>query len=294
MPDTHKSPTVRRRRLAAELRRLREASGKTHEDVAAELDWHRSKVSRIEGAQFVRLSLTDLRALLDLYGVTDPGQRESLITLGRESRERGWWHSYVDVLPNPHSVLIGLEAETSSIRAYQSQLVPGLLQTEDYMRAILRVGLMVASHQEEIDRFVEIRKARQALLVQDPPVMLWTVLDEAVLRRRIGSADVMRAQLERLIEVAELPNVNVQVLPDDAGEHPGLEGSFMILGFAESDPDVVYIDAATGGLYVEQPEDIIRYTWVFDHVRASALSPRDTVRFIQNSVDDLRRRGGQE
>jgi transcriptional regulator with XRE-family HTH domain len=294
MPDTHKSPTVRRRRLAAELRRLREASGKTHEDVAGELDWHRSKVSRIEGAQFVRLSLTDLRALLDLYGVTDPGQREALITLGRESRERGWWHSYVDMLPNPHSVLIGLEAETSSIRAYQAQLVPGLLQTEDYTRAILRVGLMVASHQEEIDRFVEIRKARQALLVQDPPVMLWTVLDEAVLRRRIGSDDVMRAQLERLIEVAELPNVSVQVLPDDAGEHPGLEGSFMILGFAESDPDVVYIDAATGGLYVEQPEDIARYTWVFDHVRASALSPRDTVRFIQNRVDDLRRKGGRE
>jgi transcriptional regulator with XRE-family HTH domain len=294
MPDTHKSPTVRRRRLAGELRRLREASGKTHEDVAGELDWHRSKVSRIEGAQFVRLSLTDLRALLDLYGVTDPGQREALITLGRESRERGWWHSYVDMLPNPHSVLIGLEAETSSIRAYQAQLVPGLLQTEDYTRAILRVGLMVASHQEEIDRFVEIRKARQALLVQDPPVMLWTVLDEAVLRRRIGSDDVMRAQLERLIEVAELPNVSVQVLPDDAGEHPGLEGSFMILGFAESDPDVVYIDAATGGLYVEQPEDIVRYTWVFDHVRASALSPRDTVRFIQNRVDDLRRKGGRE
>jgi transcriptional regulator with XRE-family HTH domain len=294
MPDTHKSPTVRRRRLAAELRRLREASGKTHEDVAAELDWHRSKISRIEGAQFVRLSLTDLRALLDLYGVTDPGQREALITLGKESRERGWWHSYVDMLPNPHSVLIGLEAETSSIRAYQAQLVPGLLQTEDYTRAILRVGLMVARHQEEIDRFVEIRKARQALLVQDPPVMLWTVLDEAVLRRRIGSDDVMRAQLERLIEVAKLPNVNVQVLLDDAGEHPGLEGSFMILGFAESDPDVVYIDAATGGMYVEQQEDIARYAWVFDHVRASALSPRDTVRFIQNRVDDLRRKGGQE
>ncbi len=294
MPETHRSPTVRRRRLAAELRRLREASSKTHEDVAAALDWHRSKISRIEGAQFVRLSLTDLRALLDLYNVTDEDQRQSLITLGKESRERGWWHSYVDMLPNPHSVLIGLEAETSSIRAYQAQLVPGLLQTEDYMRAILRAGLMVASHRDEIDRFVEVRKARQALLVQEPAVMLWAVLDEAVLRRRIGSTDVMRAQLERLIEASELPNVSIQVLPDDAGEHPGLEGSFMILGFAEGDPDVVYIDAATGGLYVEQPEDIVRYTWVFDHVRAAALSPRDTVRSIKNHIDDLRRRGGQE
>ncbi len=139
MPGTpHHSPTVRRRRLAAELRRLREASGKTHEDVAAELGWHRSKIGRIEGAQFVRLSLTDLRALLDLYGVAGTDQREALITLGKEGRERGWWHSYADVLPNPHSVLIGLEAEALSVRAYQAQLVPGLLQTEDYTRAILR------------------------------------------------------------------------------------------------------------------------------------------------------------
>jgi transcriptional regulator with XRE-family HTH domain len=293
MPDTHRSPTVRRRRLAAELRRLREASGRTHEDVAAELDWHRSKIGRIEGAQFVRLSLTDLRALLDLYGVTDNDQRQSLITLGREARERGWWHSYSDVLPNSHSVLIGLEAETSSIRAYQAQLVPGLLQTEGYMRAILRAGLMTASQRDEIDRFVEVRKARQELLVQEPPVALWAVLDEAVLRRLVGGADVMRDQIERLIEASELPNVNVQVLPDDAGEHPGLEGSFMILSFTESDPDAVYLDAATGGLYIEKPEDISRYSWVFDHVRAAALSPRHTVRFMQQTLDDLRRRGGQ-
>jgi transcriptional regulator with XRE-family HTH domain len=293
MPDTHRSPTVRRRRLAAELRRLREASGRTHEDVAAALDWHRSKIGRIEGAQFVRLSLTDLRALLDLYGVTDDDQRQSLITLGKEARERGWWHSYSDVLPNPHSVLIGLEAETSSIRAYQAQLVPGLLQTEEYMRAILRAGLMTASDRDEIDRFVEVRRARQALLAQEPSVALWAVLDEAVLRRRVGGPDVMRGQIERLIEVSELPNVNVQVLPDDAGEHPGLEGSFMILSFTESDPDAVYLDAATGGLYIEKTEDISRYSWVFDHVRAAALSQRDTVRFMQRILDDLPQRGGQ-
>jgi transcriptional regulator with XRE-family HTH domain len=293
MPDTHRSPTVRRRRLAAELRRLREASSKTHEDVASELGWHRSKLSRIEGAQFVRISLTDLRALLDLYGVTDQTQRQSLITLGQEGRERGWWHSYSDVLPNPHSTLIGLEAETSSIRAYQAQLVPGLLQTEGYMRAILHAGLMTANARGEIDRFVEIRKARQALLTQDPPVALWAVLDEAVLRRLIGGADVMRDQVERLIEVSELPSINVQVLPDAAGEHPGLEGSFMILSFTESDPDAVYLDAAIGGLYIEKPEDIARYSWIFDHVRAAALSPRDTVRLMQQALNDLPPGGGQ-
>jgi transcriptional regulator with XRE-family HTH domain len=295
LPGTaHHSPTVRRRRLAAELRRLREASDRTHEDVAAELGWHRSKIGRIEGAQFVRLSLTDLRALLDLYGVKDEGQRQSLITLGKEGRERGWWHSYADVLPNPHSVLIGLEAETLSIRAYQAQLVPGLLQTEDYTRAILKATRMTSHEADEVERFVEVRTTRQALLSQDPPVALWVVIDEAVLRRRVGGAGVMRGQLERLAEAAELPHVTLQVLTDDAGEHAGLEGSFMILGFHESDLDVVYVDAATGGLYIEKPEDIARYTWVFDHVRASALSPRDTVAFIQKAIADLRQRGGQE
>jgi transcriptional regulator with XRE-family HTH domain len=287
MADTHRSPTVRRRRLAAELRRLRDASGKTHEDVAGELDWHRSKLSRIEGAQFVRISLTDLRALMDLYGVTDADQRQSLITLGKQARERGWWHSYSDVLPNPHSVLIGLEAETSSIRAYQAQLVPGLLQTEDYTRAILKAGLMTMNARQDIDRFVEIRKARQQLLTQNPPVAFWAVLDEAVLRRLVGGADVMRDQIERLIEVSELPSVTIQVLRDEAGEHPGMEGSFMILSFTESDPDAVYMDAATGGLYIEKAEDIARYSWIFDHVMAAALSPRHTVRFMQQALSDL-------
>jgi transcriptional regulator with XRE-family HTH domain len=294
MIDTQRSPTVRRRRLAAELRRLREASGKTHEEVAAALDWHRSKVGRIEGAQFVRLSLTDLRALLELYGATDKDQRESLITLAKESRERGWWHSYADVLPNPHSVLIGLEAETVSIRAYQAQLVPGLLQTEDYTRAILKATRMTSHEADEVERFVEVRRARQALLNQEPPVTLWVVIDEGVLRRRVGGTSVMGAQIERLIEVSELPHVTLQVLPDAAGEHAGLEGSFMILGFSEGDRDAVYLDAATGGLYMEKPDDIRRYAWVFDHVRAAALSPRDTVRFLQNAVADLRQRGGQE
>jgi transcriptional regulator with XRE-family HTH domain len=294
MPDTHRSPTVRRRRLAAELRRLREASTKTHEDVAAELGWHRSKLSRIEGAQFVRLSLTDLRALLDLYGITDENQRQSLITLGKESRERGWWHSYSDVLPNPHSVLIGLEAETVSIRAYQAQLVPGLLQTEDYTRAILKATRMTSHEADEVERFVEVRKARQALLDQDPPVAFWVVIDEAVLRRRVGSAAVMEGQIQRLIEVSELPHVTLQVLADAAGEHAGLEGSFMILGFGAGDPDAVYLDAATGGLYIEKPEDIARYAWVFDHVRAAALSPKATVRFMRNALADLRTTGGTE
>jgi Domain of unknown function (DUF5753) len=136
--------------------------------VAAQLGWHRSKVGRIEGAQFVRLSLTDLRAMLDLYDVTDQGQRDALVTLAREAREQGWWHSYSDVLPNPHSTFIGLEAEASSIRTYQAQLVPGLLQTEDYTRAVVKATRMTTRDTDEADRFVEVRRARQELLGREP------------------------------------------------------------------------------------------------------------------------------
>lgn len=288
MNEAHRSPTVRRRRLAAELRRLREAAGLTHEEVASRLGWHRSKIGRIESAQFVRLSLTDLRAMLDLYGATGEEQREPLITLAKEARQRDWWHTYSDVLPNPHSTFIGLEAETSSIRTYQAQLVPGLLQTEDYTRAILKATRMTTRDTDEAQRFVDVRKARQDLLYQEPAIKLWAVLDEAVLRRVIGGTAVMTAQLERLAEAAELPQVTLQVLPYAAGEHAALEGSFMILGFSRAEQDVVYLDAATGGVYVEKAEDIERYAAVFDHVRAAALSPKDSLTLITEATTSLR------
>lgn len=292
MPFVNKaqrSPTVRRRRLAADLRRLREAAGLTHEDVAARFGWHRSKLGRIESAQFVRMSLTDLRAMLDLYGLADEAQRDLLMSLAREARQRGWWHSYSDVLPNPHSTFIGLEAETSSIRTYQAQLVPGLLQTEDYTRSILKATRMTTRDTAEAQRFVEVRKARQELLHGEPAVRLWAVLDEAVLQRRVGGAAVMGAQLDRIAEAAELPQVTIQVLPYEAGEHAALEGSFTVLGFTGgSEQNVVYLDATTGGIYIEKAEDVDRYVSVFDHVRAAALSPKDSVAFIADAAEHLR------
>lgn len=286
MSGEQKSPTVRRRRLAADLRRLREAAGLTHEDVAARLGWHRSKVGRIEGAQFVRLSLTDLRAMLDLYGVTDQAERDALARLAREAREHGWWHSYSDVLPNPHSTFIGLETEASTVRAYQAQLVPGLLQTEDYTRAVVKATRMTTRDTEEADRFVQVRQARQELLGRDPAVSLWAVLDEAVLRRQVGGPAVMRAQLTRLAEAAGLPQVTIQVLPFTAGEHAALEGSFTILGFAgHGEHAIVYLDATTGGIYVDKADDVARYAQVFDHARAAALSPKDSVQYITSTAD---------
>lgn len=291
-----KSPTVRRRRLAAELRRLREAAGLTHEDVAGQLDWHRSKVGRIESAQFVRLSTLDLRGMLDLYGVTDERQRATLTALAKEARQRDWWHTYSDMLPNPHSTFIGLEAETSSIQAYQAQVIPALLQTEDYTRAIVRATRMITRDTDEIERFVEVSKARQKRrLYQEPAIKLWVVLDEAVLRRRVGGAAVLAAQLKHLVDSAELPHVTLQMLPDEAGEHAALEGSFAILGFPEpTDPDVVYLGTATGGVYVEKLEDIERYAAVFDHVRAAALGPKESIALIDRKMNELCRTSRHE
>ena len=289
MNEGHRSPTVRRRRIAGELRRLREAAGLTHEDVAAELGWHRSKLGRIEGAQFVRLSLTDLRALLDLYGVRDRTERTALETMAKQARERGWWYSYSDVLPNPHATYIGLEAEAVSIRTFQAQLVPALLQTKEYSRAVVRATRMTTRDNDESRRFLELLTARQELLARQPPVKLWTVLDQAVLRRQVGGKAVMLAQLERLREAADLPHVTLQVLAEEAGEHAALEGSFTILAFPEqADPDVIYLDAATGGIYLEKPEDRDRYTAVFDHAIAAALSPKDSLALIQRMADALR------
>jgi transcriptional regulator with XRE-family HTH domain len=287
--DTLRSPTVRRRRLAAGLRQLREAVGLTHDQVADDLGWHRSKLGRIEGAQFVRLSLTDLRALLDLYQVTDTGQREALIDLARQARERGWWHSYSDLLGDPHATYIGLEADAAAIKTYQSQLVPALLQTPDYTRAVAQATRMTTLDAAEADRFLAARTARQEVLAQQPPVQLWAVLDEAVLRRQVGGPAVMHAQLQRLIEAASLPPVTLQVLPDQAGEHAGLEGSFTILGFPQpTDHDVVYLDAASGGVYVEKPADIALYATAFDHIRAAALSPKDSLPLMMRIADAMR------
>jgi transcriptional regulator with XRE-family HTH domain len=287
--DEHRSPTVRRRRIAGELRRLRDAAGLTHEEVAAELGWHRSKLGRIEGAQFVRLSLTDLRALLDLYGVRDKAERDALEKMAKQARERGWWYSYSDVLPNPHATYIGLEAEAASIRTFQAQLVPALLQTADYSRAVVRATRMTTKDNDESRRFLELLQARQEILSRQPPVRLWAVLDQAVLRRQVGGPAVLRAQLGHLADLADVPHVTLQVLAEEAGEHAALEGSFTILAFPEqADPDVIYLDAATGGIYLEKPEDRERYTTVFDHTIASALSPKDSLALIQRMADALR------
>jgi transcriptional regulator with XRE-family HTH domain len=266
------SPTVRRRRLSGELRRLRDQAQLTIDDVAEKLDCSASKISRIETGH-VSVTPRDTREMLKLYGV-EPNQLEALVQLAKEARKKGWWHSYNEVFTG---AFVGLEAETSSLRAYQALLVPGLLQTEDYMRAVIRAARPDAT-EAHVEKRVKARLARQRLLTDLDPPRYWAVIDEAVLCRTVGGPKVMHAQLNWLIARASLPHVTIQVLPFSAGAHAGMEGPFLILGFPEqADPDVVYVDNTTAGIYLEEPAEILRYTLMFDHLRAAALAPDDTL-----------------
>jgi transcriptional regulator with XRE-family HTH domain len=278
------SPTVRRRRLASELRRLREAAKLTIEEVGEKLECSASKISRIETGH-VGVTPRDVRDLLDLYNVP-VDQLEALVQLSREARKKGWWHAYNEVFTG---AFIGLESDASTLRAFQALLVPGLLQTEDYIRAVIR-SIRPGWTEADVERRVAARMERQRLLTVADPPNYWAIIDEAALRRTVGSAEVMLGQMVRLCELAALPNVTLQVVPFDAGAHSSMEGPYLILGFPEqADPDVVYVDTATGGVYLEEHADVQRYTLMFDHLRASALSPDDTLQLVSRAAERLSR-----
>lgn len=270
-----RSPTIRRRRLGAELRRRREAAGVTIDGVADRLECSASKISRIETGH-TSATPRDVRDMLEIYGVRGP-ECEELVQIAREARQKGWWHPYSTVLTGAY---VGLEAAAQSVRAYEQQVVPGILQTEDYAKAMIRAARPDITA-DEVDRRVRVRLGRQSLLNQDDPIELWVVLDEAVVSRPVGGDGVMRAQLERLVDAADLPNVTLQILPFEAGGHAGMDGTFAILDFPEpSDPDVVYAENATGGLFLEKSDELRKYVFIFDHIRAAALGPEESVAYI--------------
>jgi transcriptional regulator with XRE-family HTH domain len=267
---------MRRRRLAAELRRLRNDARLTVEEVAGSLQWPGSKVSRIENRQ-VGVSPKDLRRLLDLYQVKDRAYREQLLEMGRRATERGWWQSYSG-LPPALGNLIGLEAEAATIRVYEPELIPGLLQTGDYARAVFRAWYP-GDTMEQINRRVEVRLERQEVLTRTdpPPPKVSVVLNEGVLARRVGGPEVMRRQLEHLIWERDRANVLVQVLPFSTGEHPAMVGPFTMLTFLDAaDPGVVNVENVIGGLALEQPEEIRAYEEVWGVLQARAVSPDDS------------------
>ncbi|WFE25725.1 helix-turn-helix transcriptional regulator [Solwaraspora sp. WMMD791] len=270
-----RSPTVRRRRLGAELRRRRDAAGVTIDAVAERLECSASKVSRIETGH-TTATPRDVRDMLEIYGVTG-AEAEELVQIAREARQKGWWHPYSTVLTGAY---VGFEAAARSVRAYEQQVVPGLLQTADYARAMICAARPDITA-EEVDHRVHVRLKRQSLLTQEDQIDVWAVLDEAVLSRPVGGDAVMRAQLHRLVEAADLPNVTLQILPFEVGAHAGMDGTFTILDFPEpSDADVVYAENATGGLFLEKTEELRKYIFIFDHIRAAALTPEESVAMI--------------
>ena len=249
--------------------------------VADRLGCSTSKVSRIETGH-TSASPSDVQHILDIYGVGESITAE-LVQIAREARQKGWWHPYSTVLT---SAYVGLETAARSIRAYEQHVVPGLLQSEEYAIALIR-GARLDDTEREIEQRVRVRMQRQALLIQDDPIELRVVLDEAVLSRPVGGDAVMLDQLAKLIEVARLPNVRLQILPFAAGAHAGMDGTFAILEFEEEgDADVVFIDNATGGLFLEKAEELGKYIAIFDTVRAAALPTEASIEMIEMLVEE--------
>jgi transcriptional regulator with XRE-family HTH domain len=283
------SPTVRRRRLAAELRRLRDGARLTGDQVAERLGWSPSKISRYELAR-TGLNPADVGKLLDLYGV-DGRQRDELLALAREARLRGWWQAYSDALPEDFLAFIGLEAEARSVRQWHAEVVPGLLQTQAYAREVLRGFQKVAIvTPRQIERRLQARLERQQLLLREPPPELHIVLDESVLLRRLGDNATMDAQLRRMVEVSQLPNVTLQVLPLDR-HHPLTLGSFVLLTFGDERRatlhDVVSTEHLTSEQNLEDEADTYTYGLAFDSLTEVSLGPDESRELIVQTAQRI-------
>ncbi|MFI5794049.1 helix-turn-helix domain-containing protein [Streptomyces sp. NPDC051677] len=271
------NPTVRRRRLGQELRRLRELKGMTAEEVAERLLVSQSKISRLENGRR-SISQRDVRDLCGVYEVEDQRMVDSLMEMAKDSRQQGWWHAFGDV---PYSVYIGLETDAASLRVYDPQVVPGLLQTRQYAEALISGALPETAH-TEVEKRVQVRMRRQERVSSgENPLRLWSVMDESALRRVVGSRELMREQLEHLVEQSQLPHVTVQVIPFEMGAHPGLNGQYAILEFPDTaDSSVVYIEGVTSDLYLEKPNDVQKYSVMYEHLRAQALNVDQSRQFI--------------
>jgi transcriptional regulator with XRE-family HTH domain len=280
------SPTFPRFQLGKQLRLLREQAKLTTEDVGLQLDCSPSTISRMEGGK-VGIRRSTLEQLLDIYELHDHEHRETLIALAKQGKRRGWFARYGD-LPSAYSRFIGLEAAAHEMRNYEALIVPGLLQTEEYTRALFqgRASGVEGSIEDAIEAHVSARRERQELLSRsENPLKLIAVLDESVIRRQIGGPDVMRAQLKRLVEISEAHNVVIQVLPFDGGAYAGMAGSFAILSFLDA-PSVVFAEALAGDIY-QEAGDVQRYQGVFEDLRAAALSPLESIKMIARAEDGV-------
>ncbi|MEU0473491.1 helix-turn-helix domain-containing protein [Streptomyces olivaceus] len=280
------NPTVRRRRLGQELRRLRELKGMTAEEVAERLLVSQSKISRLENGRR-SISQRDVRDLCGVYEVEDQRIVDSLMQMAKDSRQQGWWHAFGDI---PYSVYIGLETDAESLRTYEPQIITGLLQTRAYAEALIQ-GALPETSVADVEKRVQVRIRRQERIsAENNPLRLWVVLDEASLRRVVGGKQVMREQLEHVAEMSQLPHITVQVLPFDVGAHPGINGHYSILEFADAaDSSVVYIEGVTSDLYLEKAPDVQKYTVMYEHLRAQALNVEQSRQRIEDVAKEYAR-----
>lgn len=285
-PSAGSGPTVRRILLGSQLRRLREAKGISREEAGYHIRGSESKISRLELGR-VSFKERDVEDLLTLYGVTDEAERAPFLAMVREANQQGWWQSFSEVLPNWFQPYIGLEESASLIRTYELQFIPGLLQTEDYARAVIAQGNR-GMPRDAIDARVNVRMSRQKLLTRSDAPRLWVVIDEAALRRPIGGTKTMKAQIEHLLEQMNQPSLTLQVMPFDFGGHAAEGGAFSILRFPEADiPDVVYIEVLGGANYLDKREDVDRYMEAMDRLCVDSTTPvrtADVLRKISASL----------
>ncbi len=273
--DSGGGPTLLRILLGSQLRQLRESKGVTREEAGYTIRASGSKISRMELGR-VGFKQRDVADLLTLYGVVNADERASLLAMVEEANAPGWWHRYSDILPTWFQSYIGLEASATLIRCYEVQFIPGLLQTEEYSRAVVKLG-HGRLPPDEVERRVSLRRQRQKILARPGPVRLWAVLDEAALRRPIGGRDVMRSQLEHLLSMISAPNITVQVIPFASGGHAAFGGAFTLLRFRDPQmSDVVYTEQLTGALYVDRREDVDRYLEAMERLCVDAFPPART------------------
>lgn len=283
-------PTVRLRRLAGELRRLRAAAQLSREDVTEQTGINSATLYRIETAR-ARPQMRTLLALLNLYGV-DQEQRVYLTALCRDAGTQGWLRPYHSDLPEEYTAYISFEDEAQGVRNYESLFIPGLLQTESYANAVIR-GVLPGATEAEITDRLTARMERQAVLTRDRPLKFWAVMDEAALRRVVGGPAVMQAQLGHLLDTAKAAHVTLQVIPFGAGAHPGMPGQFVLMDFEDPmDTDLIYIDSMAGDLFLESDADIRRYRSIFDNLVAVALSPNDSASLVTRIASELQGEGG--
>lgn len=284
-------PTVRLRRLAAELRGLRTAAGLTREEVSEQTGINPATLYRIETAK-VRPQRRTLMAMLDKYGVIDEDKRSELIALSRQAAQLGWLQAYESELPELYTTYISFEAEARSVHNYESLFVPGLLQTENYARAVIR-GVLPLATDADVQARVEARMQRQESLRKTDPLRLWAILDEAVLHRQTGGKTVMAEQLEALARAAGQPHITLQVIPFASGAHAGMPGSFVVMDFPDAaDPALVYVDSMAGDLFLEREADVRRYATTFEHLRATALDPASSTKLIEEQAAGISQEGG--